>query len=136
MSNLRRFNFLYSRLTKSIWYALVLGWALIRTLIVKGIFEKNGVNPWIYLVIDLAASIPYARYTHRFVISFLEKDWKRLKVALVISVLTFYAPDLYILLSAQEVSTSIYIGFFLVLSIFSAVSAIGIYRKIKPRTPK
>ena len=136
MNSSRRFNFLYSNLTKFIWYALVLGWALIRTLIVKDVFEKSGVNPWIYLVIDLTASVPYARYTHRFVISYLEKDWKELKIAAVISVLTFYAPDLYILLSARKVSTSIYLGFFLILFIFSVISALGIYRKIKPRTPK
>lgn len=136
MNDSRRLNFLYSNLTKSIWYALVLSWALIRTLIVKDVFEKSGVNPWIYLVIDLTASIPYARYTHIFVISYLEKDWKKLKIAAVISVLTFYAPDLYILLSAREVSKNIYFGFFLILFIFSAISALGIYRKIKPRTPK
>lgn len=136
MRSSRWFGFLYSNLAKSIWYALVLGWALIRTLIVKSFFEKNGVNPWFYLSIDLAASIPYAKYTHLFVISYLEKDWKLLKVAATISVATFYAPDIYILLVAREVPSNIYIGFFIVLIIFSAAAVAGIYRKIKPRPPK
>ena len=131
-----RFNFLYSRWTKSIWYFLVLAWALIRTLIVKDIFEKNGVNPWIYLVIDLGASIPYAKYTHIFVISYLERNWRKLRFAAVISVFTFYAPDLYIFLTAREVPKNVYIGFFIILFIFSFISAMGIYRKIKPRPPK
>ncbi len=129
-------NFLYSNRTKAVWYALVLSWAVIRTLIVKGVFEDNGVNPGIYLAIDLAASVPYARYTHIFVISYLEKDWKKLKAAGVISVLTFYAPDLYILLSAREVPRNIYIGFFIILSVFSAAAINGVLRKIKPRSPR
>jgi len=136
MKPARRFNFLYSNLTKSIWYFLVLGWALARTFIVNDFFGGHGVNPWIYLVIDLTASVPYARYTHSFVISYLEKDWKKLRIAAVISVLTFYAPDIYILVTARQVPANIYFGFFLILFIFTAVSVAGIIKKIKPRSPK
>ena len=136
MKSTRRFNFLYSNLTKSIWYFLVLGWALARTFIVNDVFGGRGVNPWVYLVIDLTASVPYARYTHSFVISYLEKDWNKLRIAAVISFITFYAPDIYILVTARKVPANIYFGFLLILFIFSAVSVASIIKKIKPRSPK
>ena len=133
MKNQQRFKFLYSSSTKFLWYFLVLGWAVLRTLLVKGVFEKNGVNPYIYLIIDLTASVPYAKYTHKLAISYLESNWKSFRFALIISVLTFYAPDIYILASARHVPTSIYIGFFLVLAFFSTLAILSILKKIKPR---
>ena len=136
MNHPRRVNFLYLKLTKIIWYVVVLGWAIIRTLAVRTVFEKNGVNPWVYLAIDLAASIPYAHFTHQLVLTYFEKDWPRFKRAVVISIITFYAPDVYILLVAKQVPGVVYSGFFLILATFSAFAVFGIYRKIKPRPPK
>ena len=133
MKTQQRLDFLRSRYTKFTWYFLVLAWAVIRTFLVKEIFQGNGVRPYIYLVIDLTASVPYAKYTHKLAISYLDKDWKPFKVALLISVATFYAPDIYILAAARHVPTSIYFGFFLVLAIFSIAAIVGILKKIKPR---
>ena len=136
MKSPRRLDFLYSNLTKAIWYVLVLGWALIRTFAVKTVFAENGVNPWLYLAIDLLASLPYARYTHQLVISYLEKDRQKFKKAAIISIASFYAPDIYILLVAREVPRAVYLGFFLVLALFSIFAVLGIYRKVKPRPHK
>ncbi|CAN2229878.1 hypothetical protein MCEGKSE7_01459 [Candidatus Nanopelagicaceae bacterium] len=125
--------FLRSTYTKFTWYFLVLGWAVIRTFLVKEIFQKNGVNPFIYLAIDLAASVPYAKYTHKLAISYLDKDWEAFKLALLISVLTFYAPDIYILAAARHVPSSIYFGFFFVLALFSTAAIISVLKRVKPR---
>lgn len=133
MKRQQSLNFLRSKYTKFAWYFLVLGWAVTRTFLVKEIFQKNGVNPFIYLAIDLSASVPYAKYTHKLAISYLDKDWKALKFALLISVLTFYAPDIYILAAARHVPTSIYFGFFFVLAIFSTVTIVSVLKRIKPR---
>ena len=133
MKNQQRFKFLYSGSAKVLWYFLVLGWALLRTLLVKGVFEKNGVNPYIYLFIDLTASVPYAKYTHKMAISYLESNWKSFRFALIVSASTFYAPDIYILATARHVPTSIYIGFFVVLAFFSMLAIFSILNKIKPR---
>lgn len=126
-------EFLRSKYTKLIWYLLVLGWAIIRTFLVKEVFQKNGVNPYIYLIIDLAASVPYAKYTHKLAISYLDKDWKSFRFAILVSVVTFYAPDIYILVSARHVPTSIYFGFFLVLAVFSTAAVISVLKRVKPR---
>jgi hypothetical protein len=125
--------FLRSKYTKFTWYFLVLGWAGIRTFLVKEIFQRNGVNPFIYLIIDLAASVPYAKYTHKLVVSYLDKEWETFKVALLISVTTFYAPDIYILVAARRVPTSIYLGFFIVLAVFSIAAVISVLKRVKPR---
>jgi len=133
MNRQQNLEFLRSKYTKLIWYLLVLGWAIIRTFLVKEVFQKNGVNPYIYLIIDLAASVPYAKYTHKLAISYLDKDWKSFRFALLVSVVTFYAPDIYILVSARHVPTSIYFGFFLVLAVFSTAAVISVLKRVKPR---
>ncbi len=136
MDNQSRTRFLYFRSTKVIWYVIVLGWALLRTFAVKTVFEKNGVNPWLYLALDLAASIPYAHFTHKLVLTFLEKNWPSFKKAVAFSVVTFYIPDIYILISARQVPAVIYGGFFIVLATFSLMAVLSIYKKVKPQTPK
>ena len=133
MNRQQNLEFLRSKYTKLIWYLLVLGWAIIRTFLVKEVFQKNGVNPYIYLIIDLAASVPYAKYTHKLAISYLDKDWKSFRFAILVSVVTFYAPDIYILVSARHVPTSIYFGFFLVLAVFSTAAVISVLKRVKPR---
>jgi len=133
MKRQQNLEFLRSKYTKFTWYFLVLGWAIIRTFLVKEVFQKNGVNPYIYLIIDLAASVPYAKYTHKLAISYLDKDWKSFRFALLVSVVTFYAPDIYILASARHVPTSIYFGFFLVLAVFSTAAVISVLKRVKPR---
>lgn len=133
MKRQQSLEFLRSKYTEFTWYFLVLGWAVIRTFLVKEIFQRNGVSPFIYLVIDLAASVPYAKYTHKLAISYLDKDWKLFKVSLLISVATFYAPDIYILAAARHVPTSIYFGFFLVLAAFSTAAIVSVLKRVKPR---
>ena len=58
---------------KRTWFFLVLAWALIRTIAVKDFFSAYGIHPWIYLLIDLLSSIPYAHYSANLVISYLDK---------------------------------------------------------------
>ena len=54
------------------WAGIVVVWALIRTLIVWAAVGEYGLNPWIYLALDLGAAIVDAFTTPRMVLSFID----------------------------------------------------------------
>ena len=99
-----------------IWFILVLSWSIGRSIIVSHIFHKYGLNPWVYFVIDFLSSIPYAYASAHSLLAFIDKRkvqafwWGMLTVA------SFYAPDIYIVYISREVPRSTYLGFGVVLA--------------------
>lgn len=116
---------------KRTWFFLVLGWALIRTIAVKDFFSAYGIHPWIYLLIDLLSSIPYAHYSANLVISYLDKKWDNAKKNFLLTAIFFYVPDIYIFTAANKIPKPLLIGFIVSVLVFSTIAIVGIVRRIK-----
>jgi hypothetical protein len=116
---------------KRTWFFLVLTWALIRTIAVKDFFSAYGIHPWIYLLIDLLSSIPYAHFSANLVISYLDKKWDNARKNFLLTAVFFYVPDIYIFTAANKIPKALLIGFIVSVLIFSTIATIGIVRRIK-----
>jgi len=116
---------------KRTWFFLVLAWALIRTIAVKDFFSAYGIHPWIYLLIDLLSSIPYAHYSANLVISYLDKKWDHARKNFLLTAIFFYVPDIYIFTAANKIPKPLLIGFIVSVLVFSTIATIGIVRRIK-----
>ena len=116
---------------KRAWVFLVLAWAIIRTIAVKDFFGQYGIHPWIYLVIDLFSSLPYAHYSANLVISYLDKEWTKTQKNFVLTAVFFYVPDIYIFTAANRIPKPLLAGFAISVVIFSAIAGYGIAKKIK-----
>ena len=116
---------------KRTWFFLVLAWALIRTIAVKDFFSAYGIHPWIYLLIDLLSSIPYAHYSANLVISYLDKKWDNAKKNFLLTAIFFYVPDIYIFTAANKIPKPLLIGFIVSILVFSTIAIVGIVRRIK-----
>jgi hypothetical protein len=116
---------------KRTWFFLVLAWALIRTIAVKDFFSAYGIHPWIYLLIDLLSSIPYAHYSANLVISYLDKKWENARKNFLLTAVFFYVPDIYIFTAANKIPKPLLIGFVVSVLVFSTIATIGIVKKIK-----
>lgn len=116
---------------KRTWFFLVLAWALIRTIAVKDFFSAYGIHPWIYLVIDLLSSIPYAHYSANLVISYLDKKWDNARKNFLLTAIFFYVPDIYIFTAANKIPKPLLIGFIVSVLVFSTIAIVGIVRRIK-----
>ena len=96
------------RHVERLWVAATLAWGLLRALIVWAALSRYGVNPWIYLAIELISSGPYGVATARIVTSLLDRRpdvafrWALTATAL------FLAPDLYIVASGHAMPTYVY----------------------------
>jgi hypothetical protein len=102
-----------------IWFLLVLGWSVIRSVIVSRVFASYGLNSIQYFLIDFISSIPYAYTSGKSLIAYVAQDVRKAFYWLIATVIFFYVPDIFILLTTHRVPSSTYIGFGIVLFILS-----------------
>ena len=113
------------------WAGIVVVWSLIRTVIVWATVGDYGLNPWIYLSLDLGAAIVDAFTTPRMVLSFIDDHFKQAFKWAVISLTVFIIPDLYIFLGTRELPRRIIVALCLIISVTLVLGVVGVTRKIR-----
>ncbi|CAN5539164.1 hypothetical protein BH10ACT2_BH10ACT2_14940 [soil metagenome] len=112
------------------WAGFVVGWSFIRTLIVWAAVGDYGLNPWIYLVIDLACSIIDAITTPRMVLDFIDEHYRSAVRWGSIALGTFIVPDLYIFLGTRKLPTKLIVFICVIIGTTLIVGTIGVARKV------
>ncbi|MEI7697763.1 MAG: hypothetical protein WCJ16_06450 [Actinomycetes bacterium] len=129
-----RFTILRDKRTHYAYLFLVLAWACFRAIAINKFFGQHNVNAWGYLVVDLGASVPYALYSTRAVVNFLDKDWIAFRRNVILTTAFFYIPDIYVFIFARTVPRSLYLGFAISIIIFSTMALLSLKRDIsKPK---
>ena len=113
------------------WAGIVVVWSLIRTVIVWAAVGDYGLNPWIYLSLDLSSAIVDAFTTPRMVLSFIDDHFKQAIKWAFISLVAFIVPDLYIFLGTRTLPTRIIVVVFLIIGLTLTVGVIGVVRRIR-----
>ncbi len=129
-----RFTILRDKRTHYAYLFLVLAWACFRAIAINKFFGQHNVNAWGYLVVDLGASVPYALYSTRAVVNFLDKDWIAFRRNVILTTVFFYIPDIYVFIFARTVPRSLYLGFASSIIFFSTMALLSLKRDIsKPK---
>ena len=131
MSSKPNLSFLRDKNAQRSWIALVIAWAVIRAVVIKDVFGDYGINGWNYFVVDLCSGIPYAVFSGRAVINFLDKDWASIRKNGLLSLIFFYIPDIYILIFAKQVPFSLLIGFLISIAVFTSFAIWGLRRDVE-----
>lgn len=113
------------------WAGIVVAWSLIRTLIVWAAVGDYGLNPWIYLALDLFSAIVDAFSTPRMVLSFIDDHHRQAVKWALISLAVFIIPDLYIFLGTRTLPTRIIVVVCLIIALTLTIGVIGVVRKIR-----
>jgi hypothetical protein len=119
------------RLLSRTWAGVVVGWSIIRTLIVWAAVGDYGLNPWIYLAIDLASACIDAITTPRMVLSFIDDHHRRAMKWAVISLVAFIVPDAYIFWGTRTLPTKLIVLIIAVIGATLSVGVIAVMRKIR-----
>lgn len=113
------------------WAGIVVVWSLIRTGIVWAAVGDYGLNPWIYLSLDLSSAIVDAFTTPRMVRSFIDDHFKQAIKWAFISLVAFIVPDLYIFLGTRTLPTRIIAVVCLIIGLTLTIGVIGVVRRIR-----
>lgn len=127
-------SFLREKNAQRTWLGLVIAWAIIRAIVIKDVFGDYGINGWSYFFVDLGSGIPYAIYSGKSVINFLDKNWRAIRWNGLLALIFFYIPDLYVLIFAKKLPISLVVGFLISVAIFTAFAIWGFRRDIEKST--
>ncbi|MEO5723266.1 MAG: hypothetical protein ABIQ39_05610 [Ilumatobacteraceae bacterium] len=113
------------------WAAIVVAWSLIRTLIVWAALGSYGINPWIYLGIDLISAGVDAFTTPRMVLAFVDDHYKLAVRWLAASAAAFVVPDLYIFLGTRTMPRRVIVIIVAVIILTTLVAIFSVARKVQ-----
>ena len=105
------------------WILGVFAFSIARALVAWPTLSQYGVNPWVFLFIDVVTAFPYALGQVKVVNGFRYKQYKGVQVWSLVVAATFFAPYAYIVLAGQErIPTLVYIVIALLALIFGSAS--------------
>lgn len=113
------------------WGTFVVAWSVVRTLIVWAALGAYGINPWIYLGIDLASAVVDAFTTPRMVLAFIDDRYRLAAKWLLVSALAFVVPDLYIFLGTKTLPKRIIVIICMIILLTTTVAVVTIVRKVR-----
>ncbi len=114
-----------------VWAAVVIGWSLIRTVIIWAALGDYGFNPWIYLGIDLVCSTIDAFTTPRMVLCFIDELYKPAIMWGIVSLIAFIIPDIYIFVGTRTLPTRIIVVLCLVIALMLTLAVVSVVRKVR-----
>ena len=116
--------------SSQIWLALVVLWCLVRAFLVNIFFSPHGVNPFWYFAVDVLSSIPYGIFSARLVFAYIDKDSRHVFTNGFITLISFYLPDIYVFIFANEIPRILLYSFIAWIALFTLLGANEIRRKI------
>ena len=89
-----------------------------------------GINPWLYLGIDLASAIVDGLATPRAVIAFVDRDYTKAAQWLLVSALVFVLPDVYLVLGGKRLPRLAFVVIGAVVTVTATAAVVGIRRRV------
>ena len=113
------------------WAAVVILWAVIRTIVIWAALGDYGFNPWIYLCIDLVCATTDAITTPRMVLYFIDDNYRLAIRWGIISLVAFVIPDVYIFVGTRTLPTRVIVVLCGVILAMTSLAVLSIVRKIR-----
>ena len=113
------------------WAGLAIGWAFVRALVAWAALGRYGLNPWVYLSIDLASACVDAYTTPKMVIAFVDRQYKRAAAWGVASLVAFVVPDLYLFLDTGKLPRKVIYIMIAIIGVMFSLAVVGVVRKVR-----
>ena len=120
------------------WIVGVFAFSVARALVAWPTLSQYGVNPWVFLAIDVLTAFPYALGQVKVVNGFRYRQYGAVQLWALVVAVTFLAPYIYIVLAGQErIPSLVYLVIALLAAVFGAASVLRMrnqYRSAVPQT--
>lgn len=113
------------------WAGLAISWALVRATVAWAVLGDYGLNPWIYLAIDLASACIDAYTTPRMVISFVDRQYKQAVIWATASLVVFIIPDLYLFVGTGRLPHRVIFIMVGIITLTFSLAVLSVVRKVR-----
>gem|GEM_PF-180905 len=118
-------------LWERVWAGLLVLYSTGAAYLVWRTLSKYGVNPIVFLVIDMVTSWPYGLATARIVVNVVKRQWREVRKWSWVAAITFIAPDIYVLASARHVPRDVYLILILVITALVLFAVLSVVLQIR-----
>lgn len=119
------------RVLARLWAVATIGWSLVRTLLAWVLLGDYGLDPWIYLGVDLSSSIVLGRSTPVMVVSFVDRQRSRAVRWAAVTLVAYVVPDVYLFTSTQRIPPVTLAVLLTVMATTVTVTAVTIVRRVR-----
>ncbi len=115
-----------------VWIVGVFAFSVARALVAWPTLGRYGVNPWVFLAIDIITAFPYAYGQVKLIKVVVAKDLRAIQIWALVVLVTFLAPYLYIFVAGSgELPTIGYVIICVLIAVFGAASLLRLKRAIQ-----
>ncbi len=119
------------------WVVGVFGYSVARAAVVWPTLGSYGVDPWIFLAIDVITAFPYAYGQVRLVQAIRRRELGGTQIWALVVAATFFAPYAYIVgAGSGEMPTIAYVIIGILVVVFGVASTLRIVRQVREPTPR
>lgn len=113
------------------WILVSIAYGGLRAALVWKFLKKYGVNPYLFGVIEFVSAAIYGKSSAQVVGAVIDVAWVRLRKWLPVAVLSYFAPDAYIFLSAGKLPSDMLAILISVVCVTLVLTGVGILAQIR-----
>jgi hypothetical protein len=114
-----------------IWAVVVVSWSLLRAVVVWAVLTDYGVNPWAYLLIDLASAGIDAITTPKFVLALIDSKYHEATRWGLLTLFAYVIPDIYIFRTTRELPKVAVMIICIVITLSLLAALVGVLTKVR-----
>lgn len=114
------------------WIVGVVAYSIARALLAWPTLGQYGVNPWVFLTIDLVTALPYGTGQVKIVNGFRQQKYGAVQLWALVVLVTFVAPYVYIFAAGREsMPLWVYGVIAAIMLVFAVASILRIRRDVR-----
>ena len=121
----RRVNFERS------WILISVAYGGLRAALVWRFLRKYGVNPYVFAGVEFSSAAIYGKSSAKVVGAVIDGAWKRIRTWLPMALLAYFAPDLYVLLSAGRLPSDMLAILLAMVCVTLVLTGVGVGGQIR-----
>lgn len=110
---------------------VVLAWSFVRTAVVWAMVGGYGLNPWLYLLLDLSSASVAAIATPRMVFHFVDDRLRRAAWWAGFNLAAFLLPDAYLFLGTRRLPLPLVLMVCTMVGVALVVTVLGLRRRVR-----
>ena len=104
-----------------------------RSYVVSRALSSHGINGVYYFIFSVVVAVPFSLVSIRLVWALVDKNILRINIFLLLTAVTFFAPDFYVFIVGHDLSAKIIIIYACILACTTTVTAISILRQVRQK---
>ena len=114
-----------------IWIIGSVLYDVVRAVIVTLLFSKHGINGWVYFAYEMTFAVVFGIASFRLTVALVDHQVNKVRLYGLLTFLTFFAPDAYIVIAGYGIPTSTYILLGLYLAVSTSVALVELFNKVR-----